>query len=71
MNNKSGDDRYPNYENLLDDLYSLQKNLLTEEDLACRTTARCLPVLPMKMIIALKYPFLPKFSTARSMTSGS
>jgi len=22
MNNKSGDDRYPNYENLLDDLYS-------------------------------------------------
>ena len=28
MNNKSDDNRYPDYENLLEDLYSLQKNLL-------------------------------------------
>ena len=28
MNNKSDDNRYPDYKNLLEDLYSLQKNLL-------------------------------------------
>ena len=32
MSNKNpADERYPDYENLLDDLYSLQKNLLVDE----------------------------------------
>ena len=34
MNNKNTDDPYPDYENLLDDLYALQKNLLPEADIA-------------------------------------
>lgn len=34
MNNKSDDNRYPDYENLLEDLYSLQKNLLPGENSA-------------------------------------
>jgi hypothetical protein len=36
--NKSDDDRYPDYENLLDDLYSLQKNLLPGEKIDPDTT---------------------------------
>jgi hypothetical protein len=33
MHNKNPDDHYPDFENLLEDLYSLQKNLLPETDI--------------------------------------
>lgn len=45
MNDKNTDDRYPDYENLLDDLYSLQKNLLPEADIA-KTLEETSPQLP-------------------------
>jgi hypothetical protein len=44
--NKSGDDRYPDYENLLDDLYSLQKNLLPGENISGDTNPGNNPPLP-------------------------
>ncbi len=45
MNDKNTDDRYPDYENLLDDLYSLQKNLLPEADIT-KTLEETSPQLP-------------------------
>ena len=41
--NKSDDDRYPDYENLLDDLYSLQKNLLPDEEIAEQDSSQLPP----------------------------
>jgi hypothetical protein len=41
--NKSDDDRYPNYENLLDDLYSLQKNLLPDGGIEAQNSAQLPP----------------------------
>ena len=58
MNNKSGDDRYPNYENLLDDLYSLQKNLLTEEDIASQNNSPLPPSVADENDHSLEIPIL-------------
>ena len=58
MNNKSGDDRYPNYENLLDDLYSLQKNLLPEADIAAQNNSPLPPSVADEDAYNLEIPIL-------------
>lgn len=58
MNNKSGDDRYPNYENLLDDLYSLQKNLLPEVDIAAQNNSPLPPSVADEDAYNLEIPIL-------------
>ena len=58
MNSKSGDDRYPDYENLLDDLYSLQKNLLPEADMAAQSHSQLPPSVADEDAHNLEIPIL-------------
>ena len=58
MNNKSDDDRYPDYENLLDDLYSLQKNLLPEADIASQNNSPLPPSVADEDAHSLEIPIL-------------
>ena len=58
MNNKSNDDRYPDYENLLDDLYSLQKNLLPEADIASQNNSPLPPSVADEDAHSLEIPIL-------------
>jgi len=58
MNNKSGDDRYPNYENLLDDLYSLQKNLLPESNSLSEQSSQLPPTVGEEDMHNLEVPIL-------------
>ena len=58
MNNKSDDDRYPNYDNLLDDLYSLQKNLLPEADIAAQKHSQLPPSVADEDAYNLEIPIL-------------
>jgi hypothetical protein len=57
-NNKSDDDRYPDYENLLDDLYSLQKNLLPDEEIAEQDSSQLPPSVADEDIQNLEIPIL-------------
>jgi hypothetical protein len=57
-NNKSDDDRYPNYENLLDDLYSLQKNLLPNGVIEAQDGAQLPPSVADNDIHNLEIPIL-------------
>jgi hypothetical protein len=57
-NNKSDDDRYPDYENLLDDLYSLQKNLLPDGEIAEQNSAQLPPSVADEDIHNLEIPIL-------------
>ena len=57
-NDKSDDDRYPNYENLLEDLYSLQKNLLPGENSAGEDRDSELPPVADQDMQHLEIPIL-------------
>jgi hypothetical protein len=56
--NKSDDDRYPDYENLLDDLYSLQKNLLPDGEIAAHGNVQLPPSVADEDIHNLEIPIL-------------
>jgi hypothetical protein len=56
--NKSDDDRYSDYENLLDDLYSLQKNLLPDGEVAVQDGAQLPPSVADEDIHNLEIPIL-------------
>jgi len=58
MNNKSGDDRYPDYENLLDDLYSLQKNLMPDGDVEAGDNGQLTPSITDEDTHNLQIPIL-------------
>jgi len=59
MSNKNpADERYPDYENLLDDLYSLQKNLLPDEDAPAEKSAPLPPGISDEDMHHLKIPIL-------------
>ena len=56
--NKSDDDRYPDYENLLDDLYSLQKNLLPDGEIAAQDSTQLPPSVTDDDVHNLEIPIL-------------
>jgi len=59
MSNKNpADERYPDYENLLDDLYSLQKNLLPDEDAPAEKSAPLPPGISDEDMHHLEIPIL-------------
>ena len=58
MNSKSDDDRYPDYENLLDDLYSLQKNLLPEANNLPENSPQLPPSIDKEAMDNLEIPIL-------------
>ena len=58
MNSKSDDDRYPDYENLLDDLYSLQKNLLPESASSSENSSQLPPSVADEDLHNLEIPIL-------------
>jgi hypothetical protein len=57
-NSKGDDDRYPDYENLLDDLYSLQKNLLPDESSAEEADPQLPPSIADEDVHNLEIPIL-------------
>jgi len=56
--NKSDEDRYPDYESLLDDLYSLQENLLPEADIAAQNNSQLPPSVADEDAHNLEIPIL-------------
>lgn len=59
MSNKNpADERYPDYENLLDDLYSLQKNLLVDEIAPAESSAPLPPSISDEDMHHLEIPIL-------------
>jgi hypothetical protein len=59
MSNKNpADERYPDYENLLNDLYSLQKNLLVDEVAPAESSAPLPPSISDEDMHHLEIPIL-------------
>ena len=56
--NKRADDKYSDYETLLDDLYSLQKNLLPEEKITAEKTDQLPPSVTAEDVQNLEIPIL-------------